>query len=96
MGVLNRLYALSLLFKSYDILTTTIAVSINGLHVEANPLIRLSIDHLGLDVAMLLNFIVSYVMISSIHYKKNIAYMALITGLLTVVVVNNILGLLVM
>lgn len=94
MGVLNRLYALSLLLKSFDILTTTIAVSLTGSHVEANPIVKFSIDQLGLAPAMLLNFVIFYIMASIIHYKKGVLSMALITILLATVVVNNVFGLL--
>lgn len=94
MDVLNRLYALSILLKSQDILTTTIAVSLMGSHVEANPIVKYSIDQLGLAPAMLLNFVIFYIMASIIHYKKGVVSMALVTVLLTVVVVNNVLGLL--
>ena len=94
MVALNRLYALSLLLKSWDILTTTIAVIIAGhSSIEGNPLVRYSIDQLGLVPAMLLNFVMFYTMVSAIHHKKGFATLAFVTGLLAFVVANNIIGL---
>lgn len=94
MVALNRLYALSLLLKSWDILTTTIAVVwVGHSSIEGNPVVRYSIDQLGLVPAMLLNFALFHIMVSAIHHKKGIATLAFVTGLLAFVVTNNIIGL---
>lgn len=94
MAVLDRLYALNLLLKSWDILTTTIAISMVGSsHIEANPVVKFSIDQFGLAPAMLLNFVLFFTMTSLIHYKKGITTMIIITALLAAVVTNNVIGL---
>ena len=94
MVALNRLYALSLLLKSWDILTTTLAITMVGTSkIEANPIVRFSIDQLGLAPAMLLNFVLYFIMVSIIHYKKGIATLGFVSGLLAFVVANNIIGL---
>jgi len=96
MDVSKRLFAFNVLLKSNDILTTTLAVVLHGVEAEGNPIVKYSIESLGLAPAMLLNFVVFYLMVVSLAHKKSVGFLMTVAFLSASVVVNNIIGLMIL
>ena len=93
MDVSKHLFALNVFLKSNDILTTTLAIILHGAQAEANPLVRYSIEIMGLAPAMLFNFIIFYLLMISLVYKRSTIVLTFVSIISAAVVVNNIIGL---
>ena len=86
-------FILGLLLKSMDLFTTSLIVSLFGIDLEVNPIVRMLFEHLGISISVIINLIIFVIAITVLLKKKYIRTLILVNLIMSVVVINNIYNL---
>lgn len=93
MAVAKILALASIILKAADVLTSYFLIDKVGTEIEANPLVRWTIESVGLSAAMGLSFITTSLLVLLAYKINRIQALWIITVILSIVCVNNVLHL---